>query len=59
MSLDLDPSKLVASLGTGKRRCNETKSTKLDMEQRKVLGKKQKIGQNVYKVRKVRLRPDC
>lgn len=29
------------------------------MEQRKVLGKNQKIGQNVYKVRKVRLRPDC
>lgn len=59
MSLDLYPKKLVAPLGTGKRFCNEAKSTKLDMKQRKVLGKKQKIGQNVYKVRKVRLRPEC
>lgn len=59
VSLDLDPNKMVAPLGTGKRCYNKTKSTKLDMEQRKVLGKKQKKRSKLYKVRKVRLKPDC
>ena len=47
------------TVGYMENNCRETKGMELEMENRKIINKKQKIDQNVYKVRKARLGPDC